>query len=100
VHLADMSPRRLETFLDCHIPDDRRRAALVAELAEVRSTGIAFNREETVPGVCAAAAGFRESGRLAGCLSIAGPTNRMLPRMDELGQAVYAAAEALTAQLA
>ena len=100
VHLADMSPRRLETFLGCHVPDDRRRAALVAELAEVRSTGISFNREETVPGVCAAAAGVRESGRLAGCLSIAGPTNRMLPRIDELGQAVYAAAEALTAQLA
>ncbi len=54
----------------------RHRAALLEELAEVRRRGHAFNTDEFLDGVSAVAVPVRFGDRVAGSLSIAGPTTR------------------------
>lgn len=65
--LASRTPRTLPT-LD----------ALQQELAAVRSRGgLAFDREEAVPGLACVAAAIRGSGRAAAAISLSGATSRM-----------------------
>jgi DNA-binding IclR family transcriptional regulator len=53
------------------------RAQLVTELAKVRAHGVAFEREESVPGFGCVAAPIGRSGEAVAAVSVCGPMNRM-----------------------
>jgi len=78
-------------------------AALRAELAEIRRTGLAFDREEHEPGIiCVAAPVLTSRGRVLGALSLTTTTARSnlgelaanAPRLSETAVAIAAEAEA------
>ncbi len=52
-------------------------AALRAELCRVRTTGVAFDREEAYDWLACVAAPIRNSGRAIGAVSVTGPTVRI-----------------------
>jgi DNA-binding IclR family transcriptional regulator len=56
---------------------------LVSELERVRSAGYAVTHGERVSGVSAVAAPVRDTEEVRYCISIAGPTARMRPRISE-----------------
>ncbi|MQA86138.1 MAG: helix-turn-helix domain-containing protein [Streptosporangiales bacterium] len=85
--LSDMDQRRLDAFLRHHREFDPD--AVRAELAEIRETGVAYNREETVKGVMAAAAAIRKAdGRVVAAISATGPAYRMTDRLTKIGEEV------------
>lgn len=53
-------------------------AQLTAELAKVRAHGVAFDREESVPGFGCVAAPVGDPGEAVAALSVCGPMNRMM----------------------
>ena len=70
---------------------------LARELAAIRASGIAFDREESNVGVlCAAAPVFGPDGAVRGAMSVSGFNRRAAPRM---APAVQTAALALTREL-
>lgn len=91
--LAQWSRQRQEAYLEDRVTPDAL-AAVLAELDEVRATGIAFNRGETLADVSAAAAPIIVAGKLLGILSVAGPTSRISPKLDEIAIALKDAAAA------
>ncbi len=71
-------------------------AKVVQELDQVRATGIAYNREETLPGVLACAAGLRNRhGELIAAVSCTGPKYRMEGRLPQMGERVLETAQAI-----
>lgn len=91
--LAQWSRQRQETYLEDRVTPDAL-AAVLAELDEVRATGIAFNRGETLADVSAAAAPIIVAGKLLGIISVAGPTSRISAKLDEIAVALKDAAAA------
>lgn len=89
--LAHWSRRRQEAYLKDILTAEELPAAL-AELDEVRESGVAFNRGETLPDVSAAAAPILVGGKVLGVISVAGPSSRMSDRLDEVAAAVKEAA--------
>ena len=68
------------------------------ELTTIRAAGVAYDREESNPGVlCAAAPIFASDGRVRAALSVSGFSRRLAPRM---GPAVQTSVLALTRDLA
>jgi DNA-binding IclR family transcriptional regulator len=88
--LAHMSPGRVRSYLDTHVPAEAR-AGIERELEDIRTKGFALNRGETLPDISAAASPIMVDGRVVACLSIAGPTQRLADRLDEAGGAVLEA---------
>lgn len=86
--LAHMRGSRLETYLSTF--PEKERAAIRAELNDVRERGVALNRGETVPDVTAVASPIMVSGRPVACLNVAGPTARMTPKLDGLSSTLLA----------
>jgi DNA-binding IclR family transcriptional regulator len=71
---------------------------LAKELAAVRQTGVAYDREESGPGiVCAASPVLGPGGEVLGALSVSGWSNRM--RLGQVAPAVRTAALALSRAL-
>jgi IclR family transcriptional regulator, acetate operon repressor len=71
---------------------------LVKELSGVRETGVAYDREESGPGiVCAASPVLGGGGAVLGALSVSGWSTRM--RLDQVSPAVRTAALALSRTL-
>lgn len=99
VYLAELPPRQLDRYLRRQVPEDTARAAYLEELEEIRGTGVAFNHAETVPGVFGAASGIRQAGRLVGCLTIAGPLERLQAQEKDIGTAVKSAARDVSDRL-
>ncbi|GAB3449372.1 IclR family transcriptional regulator [Actinophytocola sediminis] len=99
IYLAELDPADLNSYLADRIPNARRRRELAVQLAEVAATGVAVNRNETVPGLTGVAAGIRERDELVACLSIVGPSDRLLPQLKRVRKAARAAADRITAQL-
>jgi DNA-binding IclR family transcriptional regulator len=54
------------------------RAQLTAELAKVRAHGVAFDREESLPGFGCVAAPIEGPGEAVAAVSVCGPMNRMM----------------------
>ena len=54
----------------------RTLSALLQEIAEVRRTGIAYDREEHSPGICAVGVAFSDQGGTIYAISIPVPANR------------------------
>ncbi|MGH3664753.1 MAG: IclR family transcriptional regulator, partial [Egibacteraceae bacterium] len=94
IFLADMEPRARERLLR----RGRREEigdldGLLAELETVRREQVAYNREETVARVAAAASGVRDNtGTLVAAVSVAGPSYRMVEVLADIGGQVRATA--------
>lgn len=98
--LADRLPRSFARHTAATIAD---RAAFERELAEVRRTGWAKNREEWRDGVCAAAVPvFDAAGAVAGSLSVTVPTPRFtqVAVREKLVPALKKTGAALTDEIA
>ena len=78
-------PERLQTYTPNTVAD---RAALVRELEEVRRTGVAFDHEEYVMGVCAVATPVRDALGAVGALTVEVPANNLTGREDLIARAV------------
>ena len=60
-----------------------------ALLADIRLKGYAMDNEENEEGLsCIARPLFNYSDEVVGAISVAGPTPRMLAKMDEVGEAL------------
>jgi IclR family acetate operon transcriptional repressor len=90
---AGLEPRTPATITD---PDELRR-----EIARIRRRGYSIDNVENEDGVrCVGAPVFDHEGRVAGGLSVAGPTYRMTAeRLREYGPEVVAAAAELSRRL-
>lgn len=66
------------------VPENVRQA-FATELDDIRESGMAFNRGETVADVGAVAVGAYEEGRLTACLTVAGPLSRVSERLGYFG---------------
>jgi DNA-binding IclR family transcriptional regulator len=82
--LAHLPEKRVEEILDRHgMPATTEhtitdRETLYEELAEVRESGFAFDREERLNGLrCVAAPILDDSDEVVGAVSVSGPTSRM-----------------------
>ncbi len=76
-----------------------RRTALLATLAEVRRTGLAYDREEHAVGVCAIAIAIDVPGIRPHALSIAVPTSRFEANLPRFESAIRAAHKDIVAAL-
>jgi len=96
--VAELPPGRLEQRTARTITT---RAALAADLAEVRRRGWALAAEELEPGLVAIAAPVMATGgRVVAALSVSGPTIRLTSdRVAEVGAAVAEQARALSTVL-
>ncbi|MFA5709168.1 IclR family transcriptional regulator [Mycolicibacterium sp.] len=68
---SDFIPRLTKYSISTHVQ-------LRAELLKVRSHGIAFDREESLPGFGCVAAPIGEPGEAVAAVSVCGPMNRMM----------------------
>lgn len=65
-----------------HSVTDRRK--LIAQLSQIRKTGIAYDREEsTMGGICMAAAIQMPNGRVVAAVSVSTPIARMTPEREK-----------------
>jgi DNA-binding IclR family transcriptional regulator len=66
------------------------RQALHEELADIRESGLSFDREESVEGLCCIAAPILNEGEPVGSISVSGPRSqfRKPDRREELCEAV------------
>jgi DNA-binding IclR family transcriptional regulator len=93
VLLAFLAPRAAERVL-AGVDHDVER--LSRQLARVREQGVAVTHGELDPGVSAVASPLlRPSGSPLAGLTLAGPTERIGPRAEQLGVAVREAARAI-----
>jgi DNA-binding IclR family transcriptional regulator len=93
--LAAMDDRSLNAFFRAHPKLERTRVA--KELAKIQREGIAYNREETVKGVTAAAAAIHgPDGSTLAAISVVGPVYRMTDSLQDISGKVSALAEKLT----
>lgn len=99
VYVAELSRADREAYVTSRHGDSDRRKALLADLDEVERTGIGINRNETVQGLCGVAAGIRERGELRACLSVVGPSDRMMGQLDRMADAVRETAAQVTSLL-
>lgn len=99
VLLAHRTQAWRESYVRALIHDPDACRAALAELAEVRATGVAFNRGETLPDVTAAARPVLVGGQLRGVIAVAGPTSRTAKRLPEIADALVGAASAVAARL-
>lgn len=66
---------------------------LRAEIAEIRRTGIAFDRDEHTPGISAAAIARRTVGDSVVAISVPAPTERFLEKEERIVAALRTAAD-------
>jgi DNA-binding IclR family transcriptional regulator len=97
--LASMDDDALLAYRASHVGIDL--AGFDAEIAQVRRTGIAYNREETVKGTMAVAAAIRNpDGHPIASISVVGPVYRMEDRLEELGVEVFELARQISYRFA
>lgn len=77
---AELLPLRLEPFARNTITDKGR---LFADLAVIRSTGLAFDHEEHNPGISAVATCLNHPGGVVQAVAIVAPTGRFVHRQPE-----------------
>lgn len=80
-------PERLERFTPETLTD---RDALEVELREVRRSGVAFDREEHTPGICAVGASLRAPDRSWYAISVPLPAQRFYGQEARLVEALVA----------
>ena len=73
---------------------------LLTELAEVRSTGLAWDREETDIGICAVGTAIESSLGLPAAVTVPVPASRFAGREEELGRHLLTARRRIERRLA
>ena len=92
--LAALDIPRAEALAEAELPGEPGRVThLMDELDEVRRTGLAFDREEHIKGICAVSAAVRDSLGGVGAISVPVPATRFYDNEDTL------TTELLTAEL-
>jgi DNA-binding IclR family transcriptional regulator len=89
-------PRKLAAVTEHSITD---RDVLLAELEQIRATGLAFDREEHTVGVCAAAAALRDSVGTLAAISVIIPAVRSHGSWDKVTAALLRTRDELQAVL-
>lgn len=74
--LALLEPERARALVRKELPGTKRLTPILAEIAEVRRTGIGFNHEEHTVGISAVGIGFRDAAGGVYSISIPVPTSR------------------------
>lgn len=95
VFLAHLPARKRQAYLRSYVDAShasRPAADVEAELAEIRESGVAVNRGETLPDITGVASGIVVGDAVGLALSIAGPTTRMADKVDAATVALRAAA--------
>ncbi len=69
------------------------RSELLAELAQARRDGVAFDREEHTEGICAVGAAVFDAGGMAAAISVPVPVQRFDGHEESLADGVRKAAE-------
>ncbi len=95
--VLDLLPERLEPMTPNTIT---RRSELLEELERIRSTGIAFDREEHTLGICAVGAAIGEADIQVGALSVPMPAPRFYGNEQRLVAALRATCDDIDASLA
>jgi DNA-binding IclR family transcriptional regulator len=99
IFLAFMDPRRRDSHLNRKHKDPDERRRILAEIEIIRASRVAFNRGETIPDLTGVACPILNTGiDVTLAIGLSGPTNRMEPRLDEMGSSVWATAQRLSAQ--
>jgi IclR family transcriptional regulator, acetate operon repressor len=89
--LAALTDAEADVTLSRLVPDEAD--ALRREISEIRSTGIAFDRDEHTPGISAAAIARRAAGDHVIAISVPTPTDRFLEKERQIVTALRTAAE-------
>jgi DNA-binding IclR family transcriptional regulator len=99
--LAELQPPDLERFLaDQGQTNSTAAATIRAQRDAIRSHGIAYNLEESIAGVCTIAAAVRgAAGALVAGLVVAGPADRVRPKLDQIEPLLRDAAKRLSERL-
>lgn len=89
--LAGLTDEQVEKLLPEHLPAETPntitdRAELLADLERVRSSGVAYDREELTIGISAVGAGIRDAGSIVAALSIPVPTARFGGQEERLAE--------------
>jgi IclR family transcriptional regulator, acetate operon repressor len=101
--LAFSPPETVQVVLDGVLPRVSSHSTvapgvLAAELSRIREDGVAYDREESGPGiVCAASPVFGATGQVLGALSVSGWSARV--RLEQVSPAVRTAALSLSRAL-
>ena len=99
VFLAFMDPGRRDNYLNRKHQDPDEQARITAELDEIRSTGIAYNRGEITSDLYGVASPIMVAGiDVTLAIGLAGPDARMSPRLDAIAAGVLRTAKQLSAQ--
>lgn len=96
VFLAFMEPSKRDSYIVRNFEDTKRRDAIAAELEEIRSSGVAFNRAESTPGLYGLAAPIIGEEGVILAIGLAGPADRMQGHEADLARVVIAAAAELS----
>jgi len=97
VFLAFMDAKRLDGYLRRKHKDPEEQARIRAEIEIIRSTGIAFNRGETIPELFGVAGPIAIAGMdVSLAIGLAGPADRMRDRLDEIADSVRKTARELS----
>lgn len=94
--VRDLLPAKLPRFTAATIT---ARDALLAELGAIRCAGLAFDREEHTPGICAVAAVVRDANGPVAAISVPVPTQRFAGNEERYAAAVGATAARASALL-
>jgi DNA-binding IclR family transcriptional regulator len=91
--LAELAPDELERMLPARLKRYTKhtlttRAALLEELATIRETGVAFDREEHTIGISAGGIAVRDPSGEFAALTVPMPTQRFVGREAELTRAL------------
>ncbi len=89
--LAALDATQAEAALDRYGPDVA--AGLRRDIAKIRRTGVAYDRDEHTPGISAAAIARQALGDNVIAISVPAPTERFLEKEDRIVSALRAAAE-------
>ncbi|WP_415853703.1 IclR family transcriptional regulator [Sinomonas sp. G460-2] len=92
IFLAFMDEAKSDAYVRRNFPDPERQEAVMAELAEIRKTGIAFNRAESMPGLLGLSGPIIGEDGVTFAIGVVGPSERMRGRDAELMPIVAAAA--------
>ena len=83
--LAALDIPRAVALAEAELPEEPGRVTrLMEELDEVRRTGLAFDREEHIKGICAVSAAVRDSLGGVGAISVPVPATRFYDNEDTL----------------
>jgi DNA-binding IclR family transcriptional regulator len=87
--LAGLTDGQVERLLPERLPAETSdtitvRTELLADLEQVRATGIAYDREELAVGISAVGAAIRDAGAVVAALSIPVPTARFAGQEERL----------------